>query len=191
MCPEELEVSPTQIKVLSDPSRLRILTMLFEREASISGLAKALGLTPATVHHHVNRLRQAGLIRPTRQETRGNLVETYYEMPAKGIDSSKVWNELKDEDKVAYRLAVLGMLKGMINASLKAIHDRGTVEWEVGRLLSYRLPYRRDVIQQVGEIVEGAQRQLQRLEAKHEAGGSASEDAEAPYVTVVMTILPA
>jgi len=191
MCPEELEVSPTQIKVLSDPSRLRILTMLFEHEASITGLARALGLTPATVHHHVTRLRQAGLIRPTRQETRGNLVETYYEMPAKGIDSSKVWDELKDEDKVAYRIAVLGMLKGMINASLMAIHDRGTVEWDVGRLFMYRLPYRRDVIQQVGEIVEGAQRQLERLEAKHAAGGVASEDAEAPHVTVVMTILPA
>jgi len=190
MCPEELEVSPTQIKVLSDPSRLRILTMLFEREASITGLARALGLTPATVHHHVTRLRQAGLIRPTRQETRGNLVETYYEMPAKGIDSSKVWDELKDEDKVAYRLAVLGMLKGMINAAMSAIHERGTVEWEVGRLELYRLPYRRDAIQQVEEIMQDARRRLERLEAKYESGETKLEHAEAPHVTVVMTTMP-
>ena len=46
----KIDVSPTQVKILSDPTRLRILSMLFEREESISGLAKALGLTPATVH---------------------------------------------------------------------------------------------------------------------------------------------
>ncbi len=184
-------MSPTQIKVLSDPSRLRILTMLFEHEMSISGLAKALGLTPATVHHHVGRLREAGVIRPTRQEQRGNLVETYYEMPAKGIDSSRAWNDLKDEDKVAYRLAVLGMLKGMIDASLGAIQERGTVEWEVGRLLFYRLPYRRDMIQQVEEIMEETRRRLEHLEAKYESGETPAEHAEAPHVTVVMTTLPA
>jgi DNA-binding transcriptional ArsR family regulator len=191
MTPDRLEVSPTQIKVLSDPSRLRILTMLFEREASISGLAKALGLTPATVHHHVNKLREAGLIRRTRQEQRGNLVETYYTMPAKDIETSLAWNELRDEDKVAYRLAVLGMLKGMINAAMNAIQGRGTVEWEVGRLLLYRLPYRRDVIQQVEEIVEDARRRLERLEAQYKSGETEPEHSEAPHVTVVMTTMPA
>ncbi len=185
MSDASLKVSPGQIKILSDPSRLRILSMLFERQASISGLAKALGLTPATVHHHVNRLRKAGLIRPTRTELRGNLVETYYEMPAKGIDSSNVWNELKDREKVAYRLAVLGMLKGMINDALRAIEGRGTVEWEVGRLLFYRLPWRRDAIQQVEEIIDDTKRRLAHLEAKYAA------EREGRQMSVVITILPA
>ena len=179
------QVSPSQVKILSDPSRLRILSMLFEREASITGLAKALGLTPATVHHHITRLRKAGLIRRTRTEMRGNLAETYYEMPAKGIDSSAVWNHLKDEDKVAYRLAVLGMLKGMINDSLKAIQARGTVEWEVGRLLFYRLPWRRDAIAQVEEVLQEAKRRLARLEE------SWREEKGAGQIAVVITMLPA
>jgi len=191
MSAERLEVSPSQIKVLSDPSRLRILTMLFEREASISGLAKALGLTPATVHHHLHKLREAGLIRRTRQEQRGNLIETYYTMAAKDIETSRAWNELKDEDKVAYRLAVLGMLKGMINAAMNAIQARGTVEWEVGRLQIYRLPYRRDVIQQVEEIMEDARRRLDRLESKYESGETEEEHERAPHVAVVMTTMPA
>ncbi len=191
MSAERLEVSPSQIKVLSDPSRLRILTMLFEREASISGLAKALGLTPATVHHHLHKLREAGLIRRTRQETRGNLVETYYTMAARDIETSHAWNELKDEDKVAYRLAVLGMLKGMINAAMNRIQERGTVEWEVGRLQLYRLPYRRDVIQQVEEIMQETRLRLERLEAKYESGETPEEHENAPHVTVVMTTMPA
>ncbi|TLZ63131.1 MAG: winged helix-turn-helix transcriptional regulator [Methanobacteriota archaeon] len=181
----KIDVSPTQVKILSDPTRLRILSMLFEQEASISGLAKALGLTPATVHHHVNRLRKAKLIRPTRSEMRGNLAETYYEMPAKGIDSSHVWDRLKDEEKVAYRLAVLGMLKGMINDSVKAIQARGTVEWEVGRLLFYKLPWRRDAITQVEEVLQDTKRRLARLEE------SWREETGAGRVAVVITMLPA
>ena len=181
----EIDVSRTQVKTLSDPSRLRILSMLFDKEASITGLAKALGLTPATVHHHINRLRKAGLIRRTRTVMRGNLAETYYEMPAKGIDSSSVWNRLKDTEKVAYRLAVLGMLKGMINDSVKAIQARGTVEWEVGRLLFYKLPWRRDAITQVEEVLQDTKRRLARLEE------SWREETGAGRVAVVITMLPA
>ena len=36
--PRHLEVSPTQVRILSDPTRLRILTMLFERENTVTGL---------------------------------------------------------------------------------------------------------------------------------------------------------
>lgn len=169
-----LAVSAAQIKILSDPTRLRILTMLFEQERSISGLAKALGLTPATVHHHMGLLLGAGLIRPTRGEIRGNLVEKYYEMPAKDIETAAAWNELADAEKVAYRLAVFGMLKGMINDAMRAIQARGTVEWEAGRLAFYRIPWRRDALQQVEEIFAEARGKLGRLEAKaQDEGGEA------------------
>jgi len=182
---KEVDVSRKQVKILSDPTRLRILSMLFEREMSLSGLAKALGLTPATVHHHLAQLRKAGLIRPTRTEMRGNLAETYYEMPAKGVDTSGVWDRLKDSEKVAYRLALLGMLKGMINESVKAIQERGTVEWEVGRLLFYRLPWRRDAITQVEEVLQDTKRRLARLEE------SWREETAAGQIAVVITMLPA
>ena len=181
----DVDVSRRQVKILSDPTRLRILSILYNQPASISGLAKALGLTPATVHHHIARLRKAGLIRPIRTEMRGNLAETYYEMPAKGIDSSQVWDRLTDEEKVRYRLAVLGMLKGMINDSLQAIQERGTVEWEVGRLLFYRLPWRRDAIQQVEEILEDTKKRLARLEERW------ARETGAGRVAVVITMLPA
>src|SRR5438093_1614835 len=111
--------------------------------------------------------------------------KTEYEMPAKGIDSSSVWGRLKDEDRVAYRLAILGMLKGMINDSVKAIQARGTVEWEVGRLLFYKLPWRRDAITQVEEVLQDTKRRLARLEE------SWREETGAGRVAVVITMLPA
>ncbi|MBI4416723.1 MAG: winged helix-turn-helix transcriptional regulator [Euryarchaeota archaeon] len=179
----ELGISARQIKVLSEPSRLHILSMLFAQEMSISGLAKALGLSPATVHHHVNVLLKAGLIRMTRRVVRGNVVEKYYEMPARGIDSSVVWDELKDPDKVAYRLAILGMLKDVINDAMKALQRRGTVEWEAGRALFYRVPWRRDALLQVEEIFDEARRKLEKLEAK-------GKRIEGEEMLVLLTTLP-
>lgn len=178
-------VSIDQLKVLSDPSRLRILTLLMERDMSISGIAKVLSLSPATVHHHVNQLLQANLIVLTKSEVRGNLVEKYYRIPATGIDSSQIWDRLEDADKVNYRLAVLGMLKGLINESIKRIQAKGTVDFDVGRVYFYHVPWRRDTIQQVQEIFEEARKRLERLEAKTRAQADAGDE-----VMALLTLLP-
>ena len=185
--PSERPVTVTvdQLKVLSDPSRLRILTLLMERDMSISGIAKALELTPATVHHHVTQLLQARLIEPTKSEIRGNLVEKYYRIPATSIDSSAIWDQLGDADKVNYRLAVLGMLKGLVNEAIKRIQAKGTVDFEVGRLYFYHVPWRKDTVQQVVEIFEEAKRKLERLEAKSRAQGEAGDE-----VMALLTTLP-
>ncbi len=185
--PSERPVTVTvdQLKVLSDPSRLRMLTLLMGRDMSISGIAKALELTPATVHHHVTQLLQARLIEPTKSEIRGNLVEKYYRIPATSIDSSAIWDQLGNADKVNYRLAVLGMLKGLVNEAIKRIQAKGTVDFEVGRLYFYHVPWRKDTVQQVVEIFEEAKRKLERLEAKSRAQGEAGDE-----VMALLTTLP-
>ncbi len=178
-------VTVDQLKVLSDPSRLRILTLLMEREMSISGIAKALDLSPPTVHHHLNQLLAARLIEPTRSEIRGNLVEKYYRIPGTSLDSSAIWDRLSSEDKVNYRLAVLGLLKGLVNEAIKRIQAKGTVDFEVGRLYFYHIPWRRDSVQQVMEIFEEAKRKLERLEAKARAQGEPGDE-----VMALLTTLP-
>jgi DNA-binding transcriptional ArsR family regulator len=178
-------VTVDQFKVLSDPSRLRMLTMLMERDMSISGIARALDLTPATVHHHINQLLAARLIEPTRTEIRGNLVEKYYRIPGTSLDSSAIWDQLSDADKVNYRVAVLGMLKGLINESIKRIQGRGSVDFDVGRLYFYHVPWRRDTVQQVMEIFEEAKRKLERLEAKARARSEGGDE-----IMALLTTLP-
>lgn len=183
--PPHVVVTIDQLKVLSEASRLRILTLLMDRDMSISGIAKALDLSPATVHHHMNQLLQANLIVPTKSEVRGNLVEKYYRIPAAGIDSSMIWDQLSDADKVNYRLAVLGLLKGLVNESIKRIQARGTVDFEVGRLYFYHIPWRKDAIQQAWEIIEEARRKLERLEAKAKTQGEPGDE-----VMALFTLLP-
>lgn len=53
----------TALKALSDASRLRIVGLLADgRRMPVEQLARALGLSPATVVHHLKRLRDAELV---------------------------------------------------------------------------------------------------------------------------------
>lgn len=53
----------TALKALSDASRLRIVGLLADgRRMAVEQLAAALELTPATVVHHLKRLREAELV---------------------------------------------------------------------------------------------------------------------------------
>ena len=71
----EIEVSAPQLKVLSHPSRLKILLLLFEEELTLSQISSRMKITTQTVHHHIGKLTKAGLVEQTRTEVKGNLVE--------------------------------------------------------------------------------------------------------------------
>ena len=69
-----LEVA-VRLKALADPVRVRLMSMLLNSdEVCTCDLAPAVGLTEATVSHHLSVLRKAGLI--TEGERRG--MNVYY-----------------------------------------------------------------------------------------------------------------
>jgi ArsR family transcriptional regulator, arsenate/arsenite/antimonite-responsive transcriptional repressor len=69
-----LEVA-VRLKALADPVRVRLMSMLLTAdEVCTCDLAPAVGLTEATVSHHLSVLRKAGLI--TEGERRG--MNVYY-----------------------------------------------------------------------------------------------------------------
>lgn len=68
-------------KALSDRTRLRIVGLLAERERYVQELAEAVDVTPATISHHLFRLRAAGLVAAGR---RGNMV--YYRLERDPFD---------------------------------------------------------------------------------------------------------
>lgn len=179
------EVKPTldQLKILSDPSRLQILALLFDREMSVSGLARALELTPATVHHHVVKLLGAGLIRPTRTEVRGNLLERYYRMEGRDVDSSDLWDEVPDGDRVTYRLSVMGMIKGLVDQAIRTLQGIEGFPYAVGRTELFPLPWRDDVLAEVEVVLADARARLSELEARH-------RDDPGPRLTLVVSLLP-
>jgi len=53
-------------KALSDPTRLRLLSVLLQGELCVSELAERLGLSPSAVSHQLRGLRQMRLVRMRR-----------------------------------------------------------------------------------------------------------------------------
>jgi DNA-binding transcriptional ArsR family regulator len=69
-------------RALSDDSRLRILRFLADRPCTLTEVARFIGLSQPTVHHHLVQLRAAGLVRvhfvmasPSRYSLRPHALE--------------------------------------------------------------------------------------------------------------------
>ncbi|ASJ15981.1 transcriptional regulator [Thermococcus chitonophagus] len=69
---------PEVIKVMLEDTRRKILQLLRNKEMTISQLSEILGKTPQTIYHHIEKLKDAGLVEVKRTEMKGNLVEKYY-----------------------------------------------------------------------------------------------------------------
>jgi DNA-binding transcriptional ArsR family regulator len=62
---ERVEPTPAQIKAVASALRLRILRLCNDREWTNKELAERLQRDPATIHHHLRLLVDAGLIEST------------------------------------------------------------------------------------------------------------------------------
>ena len=59
---------PPLLKVLADPTRLRIVGLLAQRELCVCDLEDLLGISQSMTSHHVGVLRRAGLLLQRREE---------------------------------------------------------------------------------------------------------------------------
>lgn len=73
------------LSALANPTRLRIVLMLREREQCVCHLTQALGLTQGTVSYHMGVLRQAGLVEDRRDTSDARWV--YYRLNPAGINA--------------------------------------------------------------------------------------------------------
>lgn len=65
--PDDATVLAAHLKVLADPTRLRILALLHRHgPLLVTELLPDLGLSQATVSHHIKTLADAGLVREER-----------------------------------------------------------------------------------------------------------------------------
>jgi ArsR family transcriptional regulator, arsenate/arsenite/antimonite-responsive transcriptional repressor len=74
-----------RLKVLADPTRLRVLSMLLDSqrgEACTCDLVEPLGLSQPTVTHHLQRMAEVGIV---RGERRGRW--TYYSVDKGAVEA--------------------------------------------------------------------------------------------------------
>ncbi len=73
---------PEAFRLLADETRRRIIYLLRAKEMTVSQLAADLHITTQAVYHHINKLREVGLVDVAREERVGNFIETYYRASA-------------------------------------------------------------------------------------------------------------
>ena len=86
--------SMEHFKALGNRTRDEILTLLSERAATITQLAKVLGKPKGSVGYHVKVLEDAGLIRVVRTNRVRAMTEKYYGRVARTI----VFDAVKEDD---------------------------------------------------------------------------------------------
>lgn len=64
---EQVERATAALRMLSDPTRFRILWCLLRGESSVACLADLVGASTTTVSQHLAKLRLAGLVTPRRE----------------------------------------------------------------------------------------------------------------------------
>ncbi len=62
-------VASDAFRLLSDPTRIKILWALLQGESSVSGLAELVGASPTAVSQHLSKLRWAKLVSVRREGT--------------------------------------------------------------------------------------------------------------------------
>jgi DNA-binding transcriptional ArsR family regulator len=60
--PERVEVAATSLRMLADPTRLRMLWLLCGADYDVTSLAAAVGIARPAVSQHLAKLRLAGLV---------------------------------------------------------------------------------------------------------------------------------
>lgn len=73
-----------QLRVLGDPTRLRVFDLLMQGVQCNCELGDALGLAPNLISHHLGVLRRAGLITSTRDPHDGRWI--YYAVDRAGLE---------------------------------------------------------------------------------------------------------
>jgi len=89
---------PDVAKLFADETRRNILFHLRHEEMSTTDLAKALKKNHSSIIHHLNLLKESGLVEETRSEQVRNLMQTYYRATARRFMISYTLGETLNEE---------------------------------------------------------------------------------------------
>ncbi|MBB4686779.1 ArsR/SmtB family transcription factor [Amycolatopsis jiangsuensis] len=66
---EQVHLAAESLRLLSDPTRIKVLWVLLQGESSVACLAELAGAAPTAVSQHLAKLRLAGLVKGRREGT--------------------------------------------------------------------------------------------------------------------------
>ncbi|WMT42739.1 winged helix-turn-helix domain-containing protein [Paenibacillus sp. D2_2] len=82
-----LDISIEQAKLLGSAQRVKIITALVDTAKTSKQVADELGESPGSIHYHIQKLHEGGLIDLVNTRTVGGIVEKYYQSKAKWFNT--------------------------------------------------------------------------------------------------------
>ncbi len=122
------------MRLLSDPTRLRILALLEREELAVGELSRSLDLTQSRVSNHLRLLRDAGLLLERKEGTKTFLrLDRPQNGERSGVPAARLWSVLREElDELPEHGADRVRLEGVLAAreSDGSFFDRLAGEWD-------------------------------------------------------------
>ncbi|GAB3066658.1 ArsR/SmtB family transcription factor [Salinicoccus sesuvii] len=99
-----------QLKSVSDPFRIQLLTMLAEKPKTGQMLADELEIPRAKIHYHLNELLKNEIIHVVKTEEKNSIIQKFYEPVARkvvpNLDLLKYSPDEKKKDSMSYNLHI-------------------------------------------------------------------------------------
>lgn len=84
---QAVEISVEQAKLLGSAQRVRIIGTIVNTAKTAKQVADELGESPGSIHYHIQKLHDGGLIDLVETRTVGGIVEKYYKSKAKWFNT--------------------------------------------------------------------------------------------------------
>lgn len=82
-----IEISVEQAKLLGSAQRVKIIGTIVDDAKTAKQVADELGESPGSIHYHIQKLYDGGLIDLVETRTVGGIVEKYYKSKAKWFNT--------------------------------------------------------------------------------------------------------
>lgn len=173
-------IKEEQIKVLSDPNRLAILSLLSMREMTTTQISRFLKMSVQNAQYHVKKLLSADLIYLTREEVVGNLVEKYYRSNFEPGMVSEATDEATIDiaERMELVFAAMGAIKGILNRGIRVLDERREYFMKVEERPRYPfganyviVPNTPESAREAEELVSELDHKLARLAKDHAEDG--------------------
>jgi len=84
---QSIEISVEQAKLLGSAQRIKIISTIVDTAKTSKQVADELGESPGSIHYHIQKLHDGGLIDLVETRTVGGIIEKYYKSKAKWFNT--------------------------------------------------------------------------------------------------------
>lgn len=109
-----------QMKAVSDPLRIQLITMLIGEELTGKQLAERIGQSPSRIHYHLKELETNGFVEVKRTEEKNGIIQKFYRSTALDfVISEELLPHLREDTTFAQEI-IVNQLRMAISRVYKA-----------------------------------------------------------------------